>query len=105
MQSRIQPRQNVREVRENLLIAQVAQHKGKVVPACGRSFLPRQLQIHLKMQDLLKEKEKEKLCLAEAKKEYDILAASIKTKSKCSSRRCSKRICFIRLSVSLSHYF
>ncbi|EDW08268.1 augmin complex subunit dgt5 [Drosophila mojavensis] len=81
MQSRIQPRQNVREVRENLLIAQVAQHKGKVVPACGRSFLPRQLQIHLKMQDLLKEKEKEKLCLAEAKKEYDSLAASIKTKN------------------------
>ncbi|XP_064548033.1 augmin complex subunit dgt5 [Drosophila montana] len=81
IQSRIQPRQHVQAVRENLLIAQVAQHKGKVVPACGRSFLPRQLQIHLKMQDLQKEKEKSELRLAEAKKEFDSLAASIKIKN------------------------
>lgn len=82
IQSRVQPRQHVQAVRENLLIAQVQQHKGKVVPACGRSFLPRQLQIHLKMQDLQKDKEKSELRLAENKKEYDSLAASIKIKSK-----------------------
>ncbi|XP_030560120.1 augmin complex subunit dgt5 [Drosophila novamexicana] len=81
IQSRVQPRQHVQAVRENLLIAQVQQHKGKVVPACGRSFLPRQLQIHLKMQDLQKDKEKSELRLAENKKEYDSLAASIKIKN------------------------
>ncbi|KAM8711376.1 hypothetical protein ACLKA7_000504 [Drosophila subpalustris] len=81
LQSRIQPRQVVREVRENLLIAKVTQNEGKVVPICERSFLPRELQVHLKMQDLKKKKEKAERCLADAKKEFDENAAVIKTKN------------------------
>lgn len=81
LQSRIHPRQYVREVRENLLITKVAQHEGKVVPVCERSFLPRELQIHLKMQDLDKKKEKAQQNMAEAKKEVEENAAAIKTKN------------------------
>ncbi|XP_034479494.1 augmin complex subunit dgt5 [Drosophila innubila] len=81
LQSRIQPRQVVQEVRENLLIAKVAQIEGKVVPICERSFLPRQLQIHLKMKDLDKKKQNAEQRLVDAKKSVDEEAAAIKTKN------------------------
>ncbi|XP_030385284.1 augmin complex subunit dgt5 [Scaptodrosophila lebanonensis] len=81
MQKRVQPRQHVQETRENLLIAKVAQHKDKPIPACGRSFLPRELQTHLMMQDLQRKKENAEVCLAETKKEFDALASCIKTKN------------------------
>ncbi|ALC41445.1 dgt5 [Drosophila busckii] len=81
LQNRIKPRQYVQEVRENLLIAKVTQYKGKVVPVCGRSFLPREMQINLKMKDLQKEKETIEQTLAETKKEHDSSAATIKTKN------------------------
>ncbi|XP_016947268.1 augmin complex subunit dgt5 [Drosophila biarmipes] len=81
LQSRIQPVEYVREVRENLLIAQVARHKDKMVPLVSRSFQPPELQRYQKMQELKKHKEKADLQLAEARKEYQKLAASIKTKN------------------------
>lgn len=81
LQTRVHPRQYVAEVRENLLISQVAKHDIKLVPICGRSFMPREVQTLLKMQDLQKEKETADLKLAEARQEYDSLAASTKTKS------------------------
>lgn len=81
LQKRIRPRQYVEEVHENLLISQVANQETKLVTISGRSFLPRQVQTLLKMQDLQKEKESEHLKLAEARKEYDSLAADIKKKS------------------------
>nr|XP_016930138.1 augmin complex subunit dgt5 [Drosophila suzukii] len=81
LQSRIQTVEYVREVRENLLIAQVARHKDKMVPLASRSFQPPELQRYHKMQELKKHKEKADLQLAEARKEYQKLAASIKTKN------------------------
>jgi len=81
LQSRIQTVEYVREVRENLLIAQVARHKDKMVPLASRSFQPPELQRYHRMQELKKHKEKADLQLAEARKEYQKLAASIKTKS------------------------
>ncbi|EDW02395.1 augmin complex subunit dgt5 isoform X2 [Drosophila grimshawi] len=81
LQSRLHPRQHVQEVRENLLIAQVTLHKDKVLAVCQRSFLPRPMQIHLKMLELKKEKEQAELGLSEAKKEFDNLAATIKSKN------------------------
>ncbi|XP_037714627.1 augmin complex subunit dgt5 [Drosophila subpulchrella] len=81
LQSRIQTVEYVREVRENLLIAQVARHKDKMVPLASRSFQPPELQRYHKMQELRKHKEKADLQLAEARKEYQKLAASIKTKN------------------------
>jgi len=47
----------------------------------SRSFQPPELQRYHKMQELKKHKEKADLQLAEARKEYQKLAASIKTKS------------------------
>ncbi|XP_016930138.3 augmin complex subunit dgt5 [Drosophila suzukii] len=81
LQSRIQTVEYVREVRENLLIAQVARHKDKMVPLASRSFQPPELQRYHRMQELKKHKEKADLQLAEARKEYQKLAASIKTKN------------------------
>lgn len=81
LQKRIHPRQYVEDVHENLLISQVAKQETKLVPISGRSFMPLQVQTLLKMQDLQKEKETGDLKLAEARKEYDSLAAAIKKKS------------------------
>ncbi|KAH8407460.1 hypothetical protein KR222_001470, partial [Zaprionus bogoriensis] len=81
LQSRTHPRQHVQEVRENLLISQVSKHDVKLLPICGRSFLPRELQTLLKVQDLQKEKEAAELKLTEARQAYDSLAAAIKTKN------------------------
>ncbi|KAH8369927.1 hypothetical protein KR093_001482 [Drosophila rubida] len=81
LQARICPKEYVHEVRENLLIAKMAQVKGKVVPVCERSFLPREMQTHLRMQDLLKKRDMAKEKLAEVKKECDSAAATIKTKN------------------------
>ncbi|XP_060659220.1 augmin complex subunit dgt5 [Drosophila nasuta] len=81
LQARIRAQENVRTVRENLLIAKMVQLKGKVVPVCERSFLPREMQTHLRMQDLLKKKEKAKEKMTEEKKECDNVAAIIKNKN------------------------
>ncbi|XP_017125148.1 augmin complex subunit dgt5 [Drosophila elegans] len=81
LQSRIQPVEYVREVRENLLIAQVARHKDKIVTLASRSFLPPELQRYQKIQELKKEEEKADLQLVEARKEFQKLSASIKTKN------------------------
>lgn len=81
LQKRIHSRQYVEDVHENLLISQVAKQETKLVPISGRSFMPLQVQTLLKMQDLQKEKETGDLKLAEARKEYDSLAAAIKKKS------------------------
>lgn len=71
----------VREVRENLLIAQVARYKDKMVPLASRSFQPPELQRYQKIQELKKHKEKANQQLTEARKEYQKLSAGIKTKS------------------------
>ncbi|XP_017002726.2 augmin complex subunit dgt5 [Drosophila takahashii] len=81
LQTRTQPVEVVREVRENLLIAQVARTKDKMVPLASRSFQPPELQRHHKMQELRKHKEKADLQLAEARKEYQKLAAYNKSKN------------------------
>ncbi|XP_017106209.2 augmin complex subunit dgt5 [Drosophila bipectinata] len=81
LQTRIQPREVVREVRENILISQVARYKDKMVPMASRSFLPLELQRYHQMKELQKQKEKAEQGLKEARKEYDILSASIKTKN------------------------
>lgn len=81
LQSRIQPVDYVREVRENLLIAQVARYKDKMVPLASRSFQPPELQRYQKIQELKKHKEKANQQLTEARKEYQKLSAGIKTKS------------------------
>lgn len=72
----------VQEVRKKLLAAKVAQIEGKVIPMCERSFLPRELQIHLKMEDLDKKKQFAEQRFAEIKKKVDEEAAVIKAKSK-----------------------
>ncbi|KAH8348588.1 hypothetical protein KR084_008826 [Drosophila pseudotakahashii] len=81
LQSRIQPKEVVREVRENLLIAQVARYKDKMVPLASRSFQPQELQRYQKMQELKKHQEKADLQLAEDRKEYQKLAAHNKSKN------------------------
>ncbi|EDV56304.1 augmin complex subunit dgt5 [Drosophila erecta] len=81
LQSRIQPVECVREVRENLLIAQVARYKDKMVPLASRSFHPPELQRYQKIQDLKKHKEKANQQLMEARKEFQKLSAVIKTKN------------------------
>ncbi|XP_016983880.1 augmin complex subunit dgt5 [Drosophila rhopaloa] len=81
LQSRVQPVEYVREVRENLLIAQVARYKDKMVPLASRSFQPPELQRYQKIQELKKHEEKADQQLAEARKEFQKLSASIKTKN------------------------
>ncbi|XP_043644016.1 augmin complex subunit dgt5 [Drosophila teissieri] len=81
LQSRIQPVECVREVRENLLIAQVARYKDKMVPLASRSFQPPELQRYQKIQELKKHKEKANQQLTEARKEFQKLSAVIKTKN------------------------
>ncbi|KAH8261204.1 hypothetical protein KR044_005115 [Drosophila immigrans] len=81
LQARIRPKGEVQEVRDNMLIAKMVELKGKVVPACERSFLPREIQIHLRMQDLLKKRDKAKAVMVDDKKECDNIAAIIKTKN------------------------
>ncbi|XP_017039227.1 augmin complex subunit dgt5 [Drosophila ficusphila] len=81
LQSRIQPVEYVREVRENLLIAQVTRHKDKMVPLASRSFQPPELQCYQTIQELKKKKEKAGQQLAEFRNEFQKLSASIKTKN------------------------
>ncbi|XP_017019786.1 augmin complex subunit dgt5 [Drosophila kikkawai] len=81
LQARIHPQEVVRELRENLLIAQVARYKDKVVPLASRSFQPPELQRYQKMQKLKEQKQKAEQHLSDARKEYQRLAASIKTKN------------------------
>ncbi|XP_020803295.1 augmin complex subunit dgt5 [Drosophila serrata] len=81
LQARIHPQDVVRELRENLLIAQVARYKDKVVPLASRSFQPPELQRYQQMQHLKKQKQKADQQLADARKEYQRLAATIKTKN------------------------
>lgn len=110
---RVCPRQEVQDVKENILIHKVEKLKGRVVPVsivvhfffwhrnrvlqlkfvlcllidflyiklAERAFLPREMQTHLKVQDL-KKKQKDLLQrFDERKKEYEAQAASIKAKS------------------------
>lgn len=79
----------MREVRENILISQVARYKDKMVPMASRSFLPPELQRYHQMKELQKQKDKAEQGLKEARKEYDILSASIKTKSKLLGFSCA----------------
>ncbi|KAH8253516.1 hypothetical protein KR032_005893 [Drosophila birchii] len=81
LQACIHPQEVVRELRENLLIAQVARYKDKVVPLASRSFQPPELQRYQQMQQLKKQKEKADQQLADVRKEYQRLAATIKTKN------------------------
>ncbi|EDW77100.1 uncharacterized protein Dwil_GK22108 [Drosophila willistoni] len=88
LQARIQPHHVVQQVRQNLLIAEVAKHKDKLVPMASRSFLPIKLQTHLRMQELQQRKEKADRELTVVRKEYEALAASIKSKSiQCTSAK------------------
>ncbi|BFG05227.1 augmin complex subunit dgt5 [Drosophila madeirensis] len=91
LQRRIRPRDEVDEVRANLLIAQVARHKGKVVPLASRSFLPPQLQRLQQMKELTKKKETAEQTLKEARHEYEKLAGSIKSKNIQTIRAKNKR--------------
>ncbi|KAH8271599.1 hypothetical protein KR018_010789, partial [Drosophila ironensis] len=77
LQTRIQPREVVREVRENILIAQVTRYKDKVVPKASRSFLPPELQRLYQMQELRKQKDKAEQRLAEARKMLMFLLSNL----------------------------
>ncbi|XP_017069399.1 augmin complex subunit dgt5 [Drosophila eugracilis] len=81
LQSRIHPVEYVREVRENLLIAQVARYKDKMAPLASRSFQPPELQRYHKIQELKKHKEKVDQQLADTRKEYQKQSVSIKAKN------------------------
>ncbi|KAI8128742.1 hypothetical protein FF38_09976 [Lucilia cuprina] len=78
---RVCPRQEVQDVKENILINKVEKIKGLVVPISERAFLPREMQMHLKVQDLKKKQKELLLRFDERKKEYEALAATIKTKN------------------------
>ncbi|XP_033244988.1 augmin complex subunit dgt5 [Drosophila miranda] len=91
LQRRIRPREEVEEIRANLLIAQVERHKGKVVPLASRSLLPPQLQRLQQMKELTKAKETAEQTLKDARQEYDKLSASIKSKNIQTIRAKNKR--------------
>uniref|UniRef100_A0A1I8NYQ8 Uncharacterized protein n=1 Tax=Stomoxys calcitrans TaxID=35570 RepID=A0A1I8NYQ8_STOCA len=78
---RVRPRQEVNEIKENILIHKAEKIKGQIVSACERSFLPQEMQIQLQLQDLRKRHSEMYQRLGERKKEYEALAASIKTKN------------------------
>ncbi|XP_013097699.2 augmin complex subunit dgt5 [Stomoxys calcitrans] len=78
---RVRPRQEVKDIRENILIHKTEKIKGQVVSVCERSFLPQEMQNQLKMQDLKKKHNDMKQNLEEHKKKYETLGVSIKTKN------------------------
>ncbi|XP_017472394.1 PREDICTED: uncharacterized protein LOC108363517 [Rhagoletis zephyria] len=78
---RVRSRQDVQVVRENILIKQLDKLKDQVVPNCARSFLPKEMQTFLKMNELMKQKEDITMRLDEYRKEYETLAVNIKTKN------------------------
>ncbi|XP_061394199.1 augmin complex subunit dgt5 [Musca vetustissima] len=78
---RVRPRQDVKDIKENILIHKVEKIRGQVLSVCERSFLPHELQMHLKIQDKRKKLKDLEQRLDERKKEFEAQAASIKTKN------------------------
>ncbi|XP_011196507.1 augmin complex subunit dgt5 isoform X2 [Zeugodacus cucurbitae] len=78
---RVRSRQDVCEVRENILIKRLEKMKDHMVPTSARNFLPKEMQIFLKVKDLIKNKEDVAMRLEEYRKEYETLAINIKTKN------------------------
>ncbi|XP_067630740.1 augmin complex subunit dgt5 [Eurosta solidaginis] len=78
---RVRPRQDIQQVRENILIKRMEKMKDQIVPTSARSYLPKEMQSFLKVQELQKHKEDIKMRLDEYRKEYETLAINIKTKN------------------------
>ncbi|XP_014099947.1 augmin complex subunit dgt5 [Bactrocera oleae] len=78
---RVRSRQDACEVRENILVKRLEQLKSHMVSASARIFLPKEMQIFLKVKDLVKYKEDVATRLDEYRKEYETLAINIKTKN------------------------
>ncbi|XP_055918800.1 augmin complex subunit dgt5 [Eupeodes corollae] len=78
---RVKPRQEVQEIRENILIRKMDKLKDQVVPACSRSFLPKEMQRYLKVKDLKQRKTELEAKNNELTSQYNSLANSIKTKN------------------------
>ncbi|XP_075165668.1 dim gamma-tubulin 5 [Haematobia irritans] len=78
---RVRPRQDVQDIKENIVIHKTEKIKGQIVSICERSFLPHEMQVYLKMQELKKKHKDIEQSLEDRKKESEALAASIKTKN------------------------
>ncbi|CAD7013877.1 unnamed protein product [Ceratitis capitata] len=78
---RVRSQQDVQEVRENILIKRLDKFKDQVVPTSARNYLPKEMQILLKIKELVKHKEDVTMRLDEYRKEYEALAINIKTKN------------------------
>ncbi|XP_022224635.2 augmin complex subunit dgt5 [Drosophila obscura] len=92
LQRRIRPREEVAELRANLLIAEVERHKSlALMPLASRSLLPPQLQRLHQMKELTKQKETAEQTLKEFRQEYEQLSASIKSKNIQTIRAKNKR--------------
>ncbi|XP_055838132.1 augmin complex subunit dgt5-like [Episyrphus balteatus] len=81
MIERVKPRQEVQVIRENILIRKMDKLKDQVVPACSRSFLPKEMQRYLKVKDLKQRKSDLEAKTTEVMSQYNSLSNSIKTKN------------------------
>ncbi|XP_054740347.1 augmin complex subunit dgt5 isoform X1 [Anastrepha obliqua] len=77
----VRSRQDVQEVRENILIKRLEKLKDQVVPTSARSFLPKEMQTYLKAKELKRNIEDVQMRLDEYRKEHETLAMNIKTKN------------------------
>lgn len=81
MMERVKPRQEVQEIRENILVRKMDKLNGQVVPACSRSFLPKEMQRYLKVKDLKQKKSELETKMSELTTQYNSLSNSIKIKN------------------------
>ncbi|XP_055842515.1 augmin complex subunit dgt5-like [Episyrphus balteatus] len=85
MIERVKPRQEVQVIRENILIRKMDKLKDQVVPACSRSFLPKEMQqcrqAKVDMLDLKRDKLKQDLEKEKSNKKRIIATIPVKLTS------------------------
>lgn len=78
---KVRSKQEVEQIRRNILVSRMNKLKGQIIPVSRRYFLPREMQRHLKIEDLKKRKAEIESKLKESKAQYESLALSIRTKN------------------------
>ncbi|KAL9913463.1 augmin complex subunit dgt5 [Glossina fuscipes] len=78
---RVKPRNECQSIREKILINELEKLNDLVIPVSKGAFLPKAMQIHLKVQDLKKQQKDLQKFVEDRKKEYEGLSSNIKAKN------------------------